>query len=161
MQNPWTAFLQEACHAGRPEIEIDWNHIEGGAKQLGGNRRWNAAFYIGKGKGSAVKIESTCVLLALLSTSALSGLSHVPIDSENPPIKVSEAEARPIALTSSPLDTPVGAIALEASSDRPPLGTTRSDTHLAQTLSTYLHFHMTWNESLSTPTTVGLSNCSE
>jgi hypothetical protein len=93
-----------------------------------------------------VKTEAACVVLALLSTSALSGLSGVAINSR--PSLVEVTGAKPIAAPIPSLDTPAGTIA-------------QTDTHLTRTLSTYLLFHKTWNESLSTPTTVGLNVCSE
>jgi hypothetical protein len=110
-----------------------------------------------------VKTEAACVMLALLSTSALSGLSGVAINSR--PSLVEVTGAIPIAATIPSPDTPVGTIALDVWSGRSAPGATRSDTqtdtHLTRTLSTYLLFHKTWNESLSTPTTVGLNVCSE
>ena len=106
-----------------------------------------------------MKTESACVLLAVLSTSALCGFSSVSNDSRHPSIEVSEATF--IAAPSPPLDTPVAAIALDAFSDGSKPEISRSDNRPAGTLSTYLFFHKTWREGLSPPTTAGSSVCAE
>ena len=98
-----------------------------------------------------MKPESAYVLLAFLSTSALCGFSSVPSDAGRTSIEV--PEATPIAAHSPPLDTRVGAVALDAFSDSPAPETSRSDNRPAETLATYLFFHKTWSESLSTQAT--------
>ena len=110
-------------------------------------------------KGSAVKTISAGVLLFLLSIVAYSRISDALSGAGEP---LSEPRASPsIAAPPPSLNRPVGAIALDASSGRPAPGPTRNDNHLAANLSTYVFLHKTRNESISAPTTAGVSVCSE
>lgn len=112
-----------------------------------------------KMKGSRMKTIWDCVLLSSLSIVAYSGFSVALSGSVQLP---SEMPASPsIAASPAALNAPVGAIALDASSGRPVLGSTPNDNYLAANLSTYLFFHKTWNENMSAPTPAGLSVCSE
>ena len=106
-----------------------------------------------------LKEPRVCVLLSLLSIVAYSGFSDALSGSGQP---LFEMPASPAVAASPPsLNTPVGTIALDASSGRPAPGSTRNDDQLAGNLSTYVFLHKTWNESISAPTTAGVSVCSE
>jgi hypothetical protein len=110
-------------------------------------------------KGSAVKTISVGVLLFLLSIVSYSQISDA-LSGAGEPLSETRASSS-IAVRPPSLNTPVGAIALDASSGRPPPGPTRNDNHLAANLSTYVFLHKTRNESISAPTTTRVSVCSE
>lgn len=106
-----------------------------------------------------MKTISVCVLLFLLSIVAYSQISAALSGAGEP---LSETRGSPsIASTPLSLNTPVGAIALDASSGRPAPGSTGNDNQLAANLSAYVFLHKTRNESIPAPTTAGLSVCSE
>ena len=110
---------------------------------------------IGDRKGSAVKTIWTCVLLSLLSIATYSGFSGAQSGAGQ---LRSETPASPsIAGTPPSPNTPVGAIALDASSGRPTSGSTGDDNNQAAGLAEYLFLHKTWNETLSAPTTAELN----
>ena len=110
---------------------------------------------MGDRKGSAVKTIWFCVLVSLLSVVAYRGFPDALSDAGQP---VFEMPASPsIAATPPSLNTPAGVIALDASSGRAAPGFTGNDNDLAAEPSGYVFLHKTWNESLSAPTTAGLS----
>jgi hypothetical protein len=109
---------------------------------------------MGDMKGSAVKTIWFCVMLSLLSIVAYSGFSDALSGPWQP---LSETPASlSIAAIPPPLNTPVGAVALNTSSGRPAPGSTGNDNDLAASLSEYVFLHKAWNESLSAPTGAGL-----
>jgi hypothetical protein len=128
----------------------------------GSSNRWTGSLpgrsgdvTAGDRKGSAVKTLWVCVLFSLLSIVAYSGFSGVLNGAGQP---LPEGPASPsIAATPPSLNTPVGPIALDASSGRPAPGSTGNDSDLAAGLSEYLFLHKTWNESLSAPAGTELS----
>ena len=83
---------------------------------------------------------------------ALSGAAESRFDTKKSP---SIAAPPPL------LNTPIGAIARNASSGRPAPGLTRADNHATEKLSTYLFWHKTWNEATPASTTEELGGCSE
>jgi hypothetical protein len=105
-------------------------------------------------KGSAVKSIWVCALLCLLSIVAQSGFSDALSGPRQPQ---SAPPASPsIAATPPSLNTPVGAVALSASSGRPAPGSTGNENDLAAGLSEYMFLHKASTESLSAPTAAGL-----
>ena len=100
-----------------------------------------------------------CVLLSLLSIVAYSGFSNALSGSGQPPIEVPASPS--IAPTPQSLNTPVGPIALDASSNRPAPDSTRKDDNLAAGLSEYVYLHRTRDERIPAKTTAGINVCSE
>lgn len=111
-------------------------------------------------KGSAVKTVWVCVLLSLLSIVAYSGFPDALSGAGQPR---SETPASPSIAASPPsqdtLNTPVGALALDASSGRQAPGSTGNDNHRAANLSEYVYLHQTRNERIPAKTTASV--CSE
>ena len=114
---------------------------------------------IGDMKGSAVKTIWVCVLFSLLSIVAYSGFSDALSGAGQPLFEAPASSS--IAATPQSLDTPVGPIALDASSGRPAPGSTGNDNRLAAGLSEYVFLHKTRNERIPAKTTAGVNACSE
>lgn len=95
------------------------------------------------------------VVLSLLSIVAYSGLSGAPTGAGQPP---HEMPATPSIAADPPLlITPVGAIALGASSDEPAPGSTADASYPPVDLSTYVFLHKTWDENFAAAPTAGLN----
>jgi hypothetical protein len=110
-------------------------------------------------KGSAMKTVWVCVLLSLLSIVAYSGFSDALSGSGQPLIEMPASPS--IAATPPSLNTPVGAIALDASSGRLAPDSTGNDNNQTTDLSAYVFLHKTRNDRIPAPTTAGLRVCSE
>jgi len=100
-----------------------------------------------------------CMLLSLLSILAYSGFSDA-VNGAGQPLSEAPASSS-IAATPRSLETPVGPIALDASSGRRAPGTSGNDAGLAARLSEYVFLHETRNERIPARTTAGSSTCPE
>lgn len=96
-----------------------------------------------------------CVLLFLLSIVPYGWFPDVPNSSGQWLVEVPAAAS--IAADPPPLSTPVGAIALGASSDGPAPGSTSNANQAPVDLSTYVFWHKTWDENFTAPPTAGLN----
>jgi hypothetical protein len=106
-----------------------------------------------------VKTLSVGAFLSLL-IAAISGLWAALSGAGQP---LSQLAATPsLGSTPSSPNTPVSAIALDASSSiKPAQNSTRDDSRLTANLSTYVLLHRGWSGSASAPTASGLSSCSK
>jgi hypothetical protein len=100
-----------------------------------------------------------CMLLSFLSILAYGGFSDALSGAGQP---LFETPASPsTAAPSQSLDTPVGPIALDASSGRRVSRIPGNDAGLAARLSEYVFLHETRNERIPAKTATGLSTCPE